>query len=190
MNRKHLTGLLFVAATFVFCGCDVLDKADDVTFDATIEVSRNADENGEGTNVLYENLETVELSDNAEIAKYASKIKSIKINKITYSVENYNAAPHNSQVFFNEGIASFAAVGASTHSVIVPFAASATGVNLQGSTSETELDIDADGLNELAGLLKEDNQLIMSTTGTLSITPVSFTVVSKFYLTITANALD
>ena len=40
-------GYLAVAAcAFIFAGCDLLDKADDVKFDTTIQIDWVADENG------------------------------------------------------------------------------------------------------------------------------------------------
>jgi hypothetical protein len=182
--------LAFLFICFIFSGCDLLDKADDVTFDVVIEVDWTADENEDGANVPFAYSEEVDLNDNAEVAKYANKIKEIKITKITYAVTNYNAEPHNTAVFFNNGVASFTATGANSAAVSIPYAASATGVNLQATTSETELDIDEAELNKLAAIFKDDKMLELKSEGILSVTPVSFNVVSKFYLTITANALD
>jgi hypothetical protein len=185
---KFTLAVLF--SSFIFSGCDLLDKADDITFDEVVEVNWVADENGEGENVPYFHAELVDLSSNPEVAKYANKIKEIKINKITYSVINYNPEPHGNAVYFNDGVASFVAVGSSTPLVEVPYAASASGVNLAASTAETELNIDAAGLTEIANAFKDNLQLTMESDGVLTQVPVSFTVVSKFYVTITANALD
>jgi hypothetical protein len=182
--------LAIVGSSALFSGCDLLEKADDVSFDAVITVNWTADENGDGTNVPYVDEELVQLSSDPEVAKYINKIKTVKINKITYSVTDYNAAPHNSQVIFNNGVASFYAAGNSIPLVAVPYAAAATGVNLQTSTAETELTIDDDGLSKIADAFKKDKQLEYASEGTLSVTPVSFKVISKFYVTITANALD
>jgi hypothetical protein len=187
---KILAHCCVLAAALAFSGCDLLDKADDVTFDAVIQVDWVADENADGTNVVYTQSETLELASNAEIEKYQSKIKEIKITKITYAIADYNAAPHNSAVIFSNGVASFFALGSSVPVGTAMYAASATGVNLQTTTSETDLIIDADALSEVAGVLKADKQIVMTTNGILSQTPVSFRVVSKFYVTITANALD
>lgn len=185
---RFVLAALLVAA--LFTGCDLLDKADDVKFDTVVEVGWVADENLEGTNVPYFHSETVDLTSDPGIAKYANKIKDVKINKITYYITNYNAEPHNSAVTFNSGVASFVAIGATVPTVSVPYGASASGVNLQTTTSETELNIDADGLNQLAAVFKQDKKMEFESEGTLSVIPVSFNVVSKFYVTITANALD
>jgi hypothetical protein len=182
--------LALIGGTALLSGCDLLEKADDVSFDAVITVNWLADENADGTNVPYVDEQLVQLSDDPEIAKYINKIKTVKINKITYSVMDYNAAPHNSQVIFNSGVASFYAAGNTIPLVAVPYAAAATGVNLQTSVAETELMIDGDGLTKIADAFKKDKQLEYVSEGTLSLTPVSFKVVSKFYVTITANALD
>ena len=189
------TPLLFARFAIIgmmlsFVACDLLDKADDVTFDQELEIIWNADENAEGSNVPYASLDELDLADYPEIAKYANKIKEIKVNRITYRITNYDASPHHSQVIFNNGSASFMATGSSTPAVTVPYAASASGVNLQTTTAETDLSINQDGLNKIASLLKDNNKVSVSTSGVLSVTPVQFSVINKYYVTITANALD
>lgn len=181
---------LILPLTILLTGCDLLDKADDVTFDTVLEVNWVADENGDGTMVEYVAIETADLEGNAEIAKYINKIEKIKINKITYAVTSYDASPHNSAVIMTDGYASFAVVGASAPIVSVPYAATASGVNLQTATAETQLNIDEEGLTDIADAFLAEKELSMISEGILSVTPVAFTVKSKFYVTITAGALD
>lgn len=171
-------------------GCDLLDNADNVTFDTVLEVNWVADENLEGSNVEYVATQTVDLAGNAEIAKYIDRIEKLKINNITYAVTSYDASPHNSAVIMTDGYASFSVVGTTAPIVSVPYAATASGVNLQTSTSETQLNIDEAGLNDLADAFLTEKKLSMISVGTLSVTPVAFTVKSRFYVTITAGALD
>jgi hypothetical protein len=183
-------GLVFLSALAVsFTGCDLFDKVDDVSFNEEIEVTWTIDENGTGQNVPYTHEETFDLESNAEIKKYIHKIKDVKVEKVTYRITNYDAAPHNSQVFFNSGVASFSTMGSTTPVVSVPFAATASGVNLQTTTSDTQLTIDGPGLNSLAAVLKQEKKAKMRATGTLSQTPVSFKVVSTIHVKITAEAL-
>ena len=78
---KPISKLFWTAAMFslsvLFSGCDLLDKAGDVTFDAVVEADWNADENADGTDVPYNDTRTIDLSGNAEIAKYINKIKEV-----------------------------------------------------------------------------------------------------------------
>jgi hypothetical protein len=161
---------LIVLALF-FYGCSIFDKADDVTFSEELTVTWTVDENQNGQNVPYTHSE------------------SVNVERITYRIMNYDASPHHAQVIFSNGKASFASQGAAPV-VEVPYGATATGVNLQTSTSETDLAIDQNGLNKIGSLLKDNKKISMQSSGTLSQTPVSFVVESRFYVTITANALN
>lgn len=184
---KSLTGLVFASA--LMSGCDLLDKADDVTLNEKLELTWTIDENLEAENAPYEDFQTLDLSDHPVIKPYLEKIKTIEITKITYHIEAYDASPHNSQVIFVNGTASFGPAGTSIPSLTIPMAG-ASGVNLQTTTAEVELDIDADGLSEVAQYLKDDHAVKMYTDGILSKTPVAFKVVSTFHAKITANALN
>ena len=103
-------------------------------------------------------------------------IKEFKVNKITYTISG--ADPNT--VLFTNGTLKVASNGKTI--------ASASSVSLS-NTSEQELAADTAGFNELASLLLADKQESIQLQGTLSATPVAFTVSFKFYVTITANAL-
>jgi hypothetical protein len=66
--------------------------------------------------------------------------------------------------------------------------ASVSSVNLS-NTAETDLTTDTSGINDLTATLLAEKQEQIQLQGTLSSTPVSFTLTVKFYLTITADAL-
>lgn len=183
-----MLGLLLTLATLVTC--DVLEKADDVTFSADVELDFVVDENGEGNNAPYSDVQLLDLTSNSEISKYSDKIKEIKIDRITYRVVGYDASPHNNAVILNSGTVSFGPFDSSTPEVTGSFAASAGAVNLQTTTVETDLHFNTDQINEMAKMLLEDKQIKMYSEGTLSQIPVAFTVRAKFYFTITANALE
>jgi len=87
------------------------------------------------------------------------------------------------------GFTKFGKVGTLEEIVLGSFAATAAGVNLQQATSETDLTIDAAQFKALTDLLTDDKKATIYSVGTLSCTPIQFNVVSKFYVTITANAL-
>lgn len=183
-----ILGLILASASLVTC--DALEKADDITFHSAIEIDFVTDENGEGTDAPYEDVQLLDLATNAEINEHIDKIKDIKIERITYRILNYDASPHFSAVLLTSGTASFGSADSNTPTVIGNFAASAAAVNLQTTTAETDLDIDADQFNDVAQMLLDDQKVKMYSEGTLSQIPVAFTVRAKFYFEITANALD
>jgi hypothetical protein len=179
-----------VAGIVTFSACDLFDKATTITIPADLEVVWEADENAEGTDVVYNLTHTVSLADNADVAKHIDKIKEIKVESITYRVTDYNDDPHGEAVIFKDGVASFSAKGSSTSVLSVPYAASASGVNLKTTTTDKDLTIDADGLNDLAAIFKQDKELDMKVTGKLSRTPASFKLISVFHVKITADVVD
>lgn len=184
-------GLLFITAAFVTC--DALEEADDVTFHADLEIIFAADENGEGVSVPYQDLQTLDFADNSEIAPYLDKIKDIEITRVTYRITGYQedptADPPCTNVVMTNGFAKFGKVGTLEEITLGSFAATAAGVNLQSTVSETDLTIDAAQFNALADLLLDEKKANIYSVGVLSCTPIQFNVVAKFYVTITANAL-
>ena len=187
---KPVTGVFAILAlVFSFSGCNLFDKADDIKFDTELEVVWEADENGEATDFAYSKTAVVKFEDNSEIQKYIDKIKDVKISKITYRVTDY-AQDDGQKVFFKNGIASFTPVGSSTSAGSVAFTASASGVDLQTTTTDTELPVNDGTLNDIAAVFKQDKQVNMTAAGVLSLTPVEFKVVSVFHVTITAEVLD
>lgn len=187
--KKTLTifGLLLTSAALVTC--DALEEADDVTFHAQIEIDFIADEDGTGNDVPYEDVQILDLASNSEIFDHLDRIKGVKIEQITYRILGYDATPHHSAVLLNSGTASFGPWDSDVKTVTGNFAAAAAAVNLQTTTTETDLDIDVDQFNEVADMLLDDKKVKMYSEGTLSQTPVAFTVRAKFYFEITANAL-
>jgi hypothetical protein len=187
-----IMGLLLITAAFVTC--DALEEADDVTFHADLEIIFVADENGEGVGVPYDDLQTLDFADNSEIAPYLDKIKDIEITRVTYRITGYqedpNADPPCTNVVMTNGFAKFGKVGTLEEITLGSFAATAAGVNLQSTVSETDLTIDPAQFKALADLLLDDKKANIYSVGTLSCTPIQFNVVSKFYVTITANALN
>jgi hypothetical protein len=187
MFRLGLGITAVLAITLIFNACNLFDKADDITFPSQLEVVWSINEQGEHTDFAYQDLRTLKLSDDPEIEKYINKIKDVKVEKVTYHITDY--AAEGDAVFFKNGVASFAA-GSGSNAVTVPFAATASGVNLETTTGETELEIDAQGLNDLAATLKQEKEVDMNAAGVLSKTPVSFKIVSTFHVKITAEVLD
>lgn len=170
--------LLLVLACGPFYSCDWLKKLDDVTFEATLSLPFVINETAVNANGKdYSDSKLLNASSDPEVAKYASKINKFKVNKITYTISGANP----NTVTFTNGTLKIA----STSKTI----ATATSVNL-ASTTETDLTADTAGFDELAAKLLDDKQESILLQGRLSKTPVAFTVTFKFYVSITAGALD
>ena len=187
--KKHpslwISAFVLAMIIFTFNSCDKLEEADDISFDVEFTVTFNVDENAEETNKHYFDVEVLDARTNTKVNDYAAKIKEIKINKITYLITNYAAEPPGTAVMFTDGTLGFSAITSITPSVVADNVAE----NLQATTTETELDMDTDQLNEIANDLLQTLSVNVYTDGTLSSTPVSFSVPVKFYVTVTANAL-
>lgn len=173
--------LIRISVFLMFCSlfsCDLIEKADDVTFSATAPLSYMVNETAISSGgQFYSDTKLLNLGSDPEVAKYSSKIKKFKVNKITYTI----SAANPTSVKFSNGIIKIASNGTTI--------ATAPSVVLLSNNAETELTADANGLNVLADLLLDNKQEQIQLQGTISETPVSFTVIFKFYLTITANAL-
>jgi hypothetical protein len=177
MKTKALLSILILTVFGTFSSCDLLDKADDVSFDVTLPLNfviNEGEDNPSGK--AYSDTELLDATSDPDVAKYASKIKEFKVNKITYSISSVNPGG----VTFNSG----SIVVSSTGTTI----ASAGNVGLT-SVSDVELTANTAGFNELAAKLLDDKQEEIKLQGTFTSTPIAFTLSCKFYVTITANAL-
>lgn len=178
MKTKSSIYVLLLIIFGTFSSCDLLDKADNVSFDVTIPLTFLIDENADNPGgMAYSDTQLLDATTNSEVAKYASKIKKFEVIKVTYTISP-GADP--STVIFTNGALKVSSTGKTI--------ASATSVSLT-NTSETELTSDTAGFNELATKLLDDKQELILMNGTLSKTPVAFTVKFNFYIKITANAL-
>lgn len=174
---KNLFRISFILVFYVFSSCDLIEKADDVSFDTTVPITFTVNETATSSGKSFTDTKTLNVASDAEVAKYASKIKEFKVNKVTYTVSGANP----NSVTFSNGTIKLEANGKTLASV--------SSVSLS-NTSETQLTTDTSGINELTANLLADKQEQIQLQGTLSSTPVSFTLTVKFYLTITANALE
>jgi hypothetical protein len=177
MKIKHLLPIFILLALGTFSSCDLFDKAGDISFDATLPLDFVIDENQDNPNGKdYSSTKTLDAKSDPDVAKYASKIKEFKVNKITYTISG--ADP--STVTLTNGKLVIVSSGKTL--------ATASSVSLS-NTAETELAADVAGFNDLASLLLSDQTEDVKMEARLSKTPVAFNVKFKFYVTITANAL-
>jgi hypothetical protein len=177
MKMKAKLPILMLVVFSAFTSCDLLDKADDVSFDVTLPITFIIDENADNPGGMsYFDTQLLDATSDPEVAKYASKIKEFKVNKITYSISG--VAP--SGVTFNSGTI----VVNSTGTTI----ATAGNVALT-SVLDVELSANTAGFNELATKLLDDKKEMIKLQGTFTKTPIQFYLECTFHVTITANAL-
>lgn len=177
MKTKSFISVLLLITFATFSSCDLFDKADDVSFDTTLPlnfvVKETADNPG---GKAYSATQLLDATSDPEVAKYASKIKEFKVNKITYTISSVNP----SGITFNSG----EIVVSSTGTKIAT-----TGNVALTNVSDVELTANTAGFNELAAKLLDDKKEEVKLQGTFTKTPIAFTLSCKFYVTITANAL-
>jgi low affinity Fe/Cu permease len=177
MKNFKLIRLSVFLMFYTISSCDLIDKATDVTFSATAPLAFVVNETAISPGgKFYSDTKLLNVASDAEVAKYASKIKEFKVNKITYTISGANPT----SVTFSNGTLKIASSGTTI---------ATTGTVSLLNNAETELSADINGLNELAASLLDSKQEQIQLQGTLSQTPVSFTVNLKFYLSITANPL-
>lgn len=178
--------LLFVA--FTFLGCDKLEEADDVEFDIEVDVIFLIEENAVGSNVTYlGDPVTLSISQDSRVQEYADKIKSVKIKKIEYQISNFASEPPGTAVTFSNGSMLYAATG--TAGAQADVLSTVATENLMTSAGVKELPVNNDAFEDLGAILLEDFSATIFTAGTLSSTPVSFSVPTTFTITIVADAL-
>jgi hypothetical protein len=177
MKAKFFIPFFFVLSSVLLFSCEAVKKLADVTFEVTASLPFNINETAVNANgKVYTSTQILNVNTDPDVAKYASKITGFTVNKITYTVSNANP----NTVLFTNGTISIVAGGKTI--------ATASSVSLS-NTTETQLTTDIAGLNELTTLLLADKQEAIQLQGTLSKTPVAFTVNFRFYLTVTANPL-
>ena len=172
--------LLRLSVFFMLCtfhSCNLVDKVTDVTFSAIAPVTYIVNETSSNpSGQLFSDTKLLNLASDPDVSKYASKIKSFNIDKITYTISGANPASAN----FSNGMIKIASTGATI---------ATTGTVSLSNSTETELTTDTNGLNALTKSLHDNQQEQIQLQGFISQTPVSFTLVIKFYLTINASAV-
>ncbi|NJM26790.1 MAG: hypothetical protein HC859_16260 [Bacteroidia bacterium] len=176
-----LSCLLLIAISFG--GCDWFDSVDDVSFGSTLEEDISVAEDNSGENVAYEKTIVLDATADPDIDKYKSKIKGFKINNISYQVTGYDglATTFNGSLAFGDA--------SSTSPQVL---ASITNLNLQTAFlngTVFDLSLSQGDVDTIAGLLKDDKAVKLYLTGTLSQTPVYFTVHVILDVTVEADAL-
>ena len=177
-TMRTLPFLTVIICVTIISSCSLFENLDDVNFDADVAVDffvNETESNPEGG--TYVGQAILDITSDADVAEYADKIKDVKVNKVTYLVTGLT----QSDVTFSNG----SLMTISNSKVI------ATLTNLPLTESVTgEFTIDTEGFSQLSAKLKNLESETILLQGSLSETPIAFTVKCIFNVTVTANALD
>jgi hypothetical protein len=176
--KKLITSILPGFLVLGLTGCDLFDKVDDVTFQASLPLEFVIDEQMVSQEpVLYTDAQVLDAIDDPEVAKYKDKITEIKLNSISYEIGDF-AAP--GAVTFTNGSLKLASGQTLATASSIPME----------NTAETDLTgVSQDGFNAFASDILGDKQVGINLQGTFSQTPVAFTLTVYFHVTIKADAL-
>jgi hypothetical protein len=173
--------------------CELFQNADVITFSAVLEhkfdISEESDFPGGkdyATDPADEVLDAGKV--NADFAKHADKIESIKINKITYVLSGYQA-PNCGTVSFSNGTLTFSDPDAGGTTNVVT---NVSNSNLKGASDAGTvftLTLDQAAADEIAKLLKEKKKVRVHGAGRLSCTSLFLKVSAKLDCTITARVI-
>jgi hypothetical protein len=182
VSRVLKSALTFCVAAIVF-SCD---KADDVTFAATLTHTFHVNQVAAGDDIIYQLQEVLDAaSSDQEFNKYKDKIKNVSVNSATYTIQNCTIAG----VLFTNGTIAYSSVAATEPDPT--FAIANVGVeNVKAAENQPKnLQFNQVALNDMSNLLKNNKQLNVYLAGTLSTSPAKFDVLLTINATVTANSL-
>jgi len=163
--------------------CSLLDKADDVNFDATLDETIVVNETDEDSEVVYAKTIVLDAASDPDINKYKDKIDAFTIKKVSYQVTSFTG---DNTVF--SGTLSFGDASTSTPTI----AATITNLNLQQAYSSGQvfdLAVNQTDVDKIETLLKDDKAVKLYLDGFLSSTPVSSSIKVILEVTVKADAL-
>lgn len=170
--------ILFLALVTVF-SCDELDKLTefDVTEDFDTSVNVSIDDNNGGMEASVNQSSTINIADNQDVKDNLDLIESVTINELTYQIANFDG-PEGATI--TEASINFADVSISV-----------ADINLgEADANNTVFTISDSGkIGNIANILKNNNELTVTVTGTISSTPASFDVVVNLDATIKIDVI-
>ena len=90
MKTKSFLSILLLIVFGTFSSCDLLDKAKDISFEATIPLNFSINETAvSSTGKAYSDTKLLDAKADAEVAKYASKIKEFRQNVVIIAQTAY-----------------------------------------------------------------------------------------------------
>lgn len=183
MKNYSSFGIAVLALMSVLCsGCDKVSELDDVQFHSEFEESIPMVDATESINKAYSESIIFDATTDAEINKYKSKIKSFKIDRLSYTIDDSANATAGAQF---TGALGFSAADGGAATVFINVAH----VDLDDNTTEHVINLAQADLDKIAGYLSANKALKMYVTGTVTKTPINVLVNVKINATVTANAL-
>lgn len=182
-----ILSLAAVASLGLFSGCDFLDNLGQVTFDTELTAIFEVNETVVANSRNYVANQVVDASTNPDIQKYRDRLKDFRVNDVSYKISGYVVPAGISRVDFLNGRLGFGDADVNTASVSIALP-SLNLRDLNTTGAETRLSLPDPGA--LAALLKADQRIRVFAEGTLSPTPVRFSMEVKFYVSVTADALN
>jgi hypothetical protein len=183
LNKHFAFSLVLIAVAFT--GCNLFDKANDVTFTTTLDQTFNVDEEAIAENKAYSQQLVVDATTDPQIDKYKNKIKLFTVTKVTYKITNFESAV---PVTFSNGTLSFSSSDATSADAITTI----SNVDLQDAYyngTEYELTLSADAITKIQNYLKANKAVKVYLAGTLSQTPVLFDVEVSLNLKVESGVL-
>jgi len=180
---KKLSVVMLALTTSIFGACDLFDKADDISFDSTLDETIVVTEESSGTNVVYAKTIVLDAASDPDINKYKNKISGFTVKKVSYQVTNFTG---DASLF--SGTLSFGDASTTTPTVV----ATISNLNLQEAFSSGQvfdLPISQSDVDKIAGMLKDDKAVKLYLNGSLSTTPVFSNILVILEVSVKADAL-
>jgi hypothetical protein len=184
MKKYSFFGSALLALTMIFfAGCDKVNDLDDFKFHSEfVESVPMVDDTPNGASVAYSKEITVDATADSEVNKYKSKIKSFKIDKLSYTIDN-SKNPTPGAKF--SGTLGFSTSDGGSATVLTTI----TGLDLDDHAAVHDVTLAQADLDKLAGYLNADRAFKIYLAGTVSKTPVNVMVNVKTEVAVVANAL-
>ena len=174
-----------MALTTVFLsGCDKVEDLSDFKFNSEFEESIPMKDESTGENKAYSQNIVIDLTTDSQIKTYESKIKSITIEKLTYTIDDSKNPTTSADATFS-GTMSFSDKNGNGTTGTTTI----KDLKLNDHTTVHELTIAQADLDKIAGYLKNDKAVKVSMAGTVSKTPINIIVNVQIKVVVTSNVL-
>jgi hypothetical protein len=180
--KKYYSFVAILFLSVVFMTCDKVEELTDVNFNTTVTTTLTvtAVNTNESTHSIV-----LDAASDAEIQKYASKIKKYEVTELMVAVQNYSSAT-TAEIYFN-GDLGFGAKNSTQPST----ECSISNLNIThvAGTGDFALNNCNSILSDIGELLIVDNAVKIYLKGTFSQAPLTFNLKVTAKVKITANPL-
>lgn len=183
--KKLFPIMLLAFMPLAFAGCDLFDKIDEIGFSTTLEDEIVVNISTTASDVTFENTTTLDALTNPDVAEYADKLKGFSVQKVSYTITNYTGA---SNIVFDGNLEFY-----KTGSVNPLVTLAIENINLSTAASAGtvyELPLSDSDFTLLNNTLNQDKAIKFIAGGTLTSSPVTFTIQFDVEVKVTAEVLD